>query len=226
MARRYRRLERQYSIPSQAPALGVPFTPGRQADIAVTAPFAKRGRAGNTRPEPYVLTQFDARPVACIDFVETFSTAEQTGADSRTFNYIVPQGRTAIIRRLGLRVYMDVEARGEISGAPLAAITAGFQINGVAVDQANNIRVDDAICGVVLVGASVCAFERGLDVPLYFLAPSESTVSLIVTNAEAGFDFAFVAPILTGNLLLSEGVNPTSEPATKVAIPTRSMRYP
>lgn len=217
---RYRRLQKQTVIPSQDQSRIIPYSDRFQADIAQFAPMRGTFPQGYTRPEPWVVTQFDARPINAIDFVKTFTAAEQAGpADSLTFSFAVPAGRTAILRNLSLRVFMSDLRRNVLTAQPTAVLTAGFAIDNNAVDQYNNIRVDDAICGVIAGATSDVLWQMPLQVPLYFIAPEGSTVSLTIVNSTVGTDINFAAPVLTGNLLLSEGVNPSSEPGTKCAVP-------
>lgn len=209
------RRERQNVVPSQTLPRLTPYSNRIQMDIVQQHNLRSKKPDGYTRPEPWVITQFDARPINAYDFIATFSAAEQAGADSRQFDYIVPPGKVAIARRLLLRIYMTVANRDAVTGAPNAAITMTALVNNGPVDQVNNIRVDDAINAVVA-GAF---FPGVMDIPLYFIAPPDSTISLLFTNATAATDFALISPTLTGNLLLAEGVNPNSEPGTKCAVP-------
>lgn len=167
---------------------------------------------GSIKPKPYVLSSFDARPINCIDFLDTFSAGEVVG-DVFTGSYIVPPGRVAIFRNLSLRVYMSVLGRDAVTGAPVAALTMNIFVSAGVVDQVNNIRVDDAIC--------TPTFSAPLVMPLYFLAPPEAVLTLQITNATAAMDITTCAPMLSGNLLLAEGVNPTSEPGTHAPLPVR-----
>lgn len=203
-------------LPPNYPIAGggpVAYQPLKHADLRVIKEVEyARETPGFKRPKPYTLSTFDARPINAVDFVDTFTAADLT-ADLFTGTYTVPAGRTAIFRRLSLRAYMSdaALARSAVTGAPLAALTMSFLIDGNAVDQVNNIRVDDAVC--------TPTFQSPLEIPLYFLAPALSVVTLSIANATGGIDFAAVCPVITGNLLLSEGVNPTSEPGTQNWLP-------
>lgn len=205
------------SLPSDYP--GTDYKRRRQArlpDIRVVERLEnKNAIAGSIKPAPFVLSNFDARPINCIDFVDTFTTAEQAGGDTFIATFNVPQGRVGVFRRLQLRVYMSAAARDAVTGAPTEVLNLSFAINGNAVDQFNNIRVDDAICSPT--------FTVGLDIPLYFIAPPESSVTITINNTAGGTVFAFVAPILSGNLLLAEGVNLNSEPGTQNPLPTLGL---
>lgn len=192
--------------------------PNIQPQTRLDLPNIKRGvdkreRPGATKAKPFVLSTFDARPINAIDFLDTFTATEQVAGDTFTCTYAVPEGRVAVFRNLALRVYMSAASRDAVTGQPTEAITLSFLVNGAAVEQVNNIRVDDAIC--------TPAFQVGLNLPLYFLAPPSATVSLILSNTAGGTQIAFAAPLMSGTLLQAEGVNPTSEPGTHAPLPVR-----
>lgn len=186
------------------------------ADLRFKRKFEREyilGRVYNRAPKatPYTLTTFDARPVNTIDFVHTFAAAEQVGGDSFTTEFTVANDRTAILRRLDLRVYMSAASRDVVTGAPTETLIGSFLIDGYAVPQARLMRLDDAICSPT--------FMLGMSIPLYIIAQGGSVVSFKLDNTAGGTTFALVAPVITGNLILSSGVNPNSEPGTKAPLP-------
>ena len=222
--RRFRRYPSQVVVPSQAPARNPAFIPLVQADMLQKRGLQHAFKSGYVRPEPYVISQYDARPINCIDFVNTFTAAEQAGADVRTFTYNVPAGRVAVLRRLDVRFYVTgATGRDAITAAPLAATSLSVSVDGIPLDQLNNIRIDDAVCGFFPIAGVTTSWQNGLSFPLYAIAPPRSAVAVrvaLVGASIATFDFAFVAPVLYGNLLLEQGINPTSEPGTLWAVPT------
>lgn len=222
--RRRRRYPSQVVIPSQQPARETAYIPLVQADMLQKRHLQQALKSGYVRSEPYVISQYDARPINCIDFVSTFADAEQTGNDTRVFTYSVPAGRVAVLRRLDIRYYVSgADPRDQATGAPLAFATLTMAVDGNSLDQLNNLRIDDAVCGVFPAATTDVVWSSGLSLPLYALAPSRSSVTLTFSlfgAAIATYNFAFVAPLLHGNLLLEQGVNPTSEPGTLWAVPT------
>lgn len=228
--RRLRQLRQQYTVNSQTPSRLPAYAPIKQADIIKPDALQYQQPTGFTKPDPYVLTTFPARPINAQDFISTFTTAEQTaavGAALGVFGFIVPPQYVAVIQRLQLRVWVNktgaIDPYDATTGAPNVQLQLDMHQHNNAIDQYNNLRVDAAVCNPVLIDAARAVPPvYGIDLPMYFLADGGAVVNTRLTLLQGAgtFTFKFVQPILYGTLLLAEGVNPKSEPGTKTPLPT------
>lgn len=221
---RYTKPDQTPIVPTLTPPHGVPYSPDFQADIQDQQKYRDAPRLpGAPDARPYVLTQYDARPINCIDFQKTFTTAEQTaaaGATSALFAYSVPPGRTAVVRTVRVRAYIDqnggAAVRNATTGAPQVSLNLDMLLNGDVMPEWADLRVDDAV--------STPTFASDVDIPTYFVAPAESQITMRLTILSPAHLFAFVMPTFRGQLILSDGVNIPSEPGTKIPLPIEIVR--
>lgn len=225
--RRFRRLPRQEVIPSQIPPNNTPYISTPQTDLRAAKRYASDGPVGYQRAEPYVVSQFDARPINGVDFLKTFSTAEQAavnGTALATFTFNVPDGKIAIFRNFFTRFYTTASPRAT-NGAPSQTCTLAIAVNNNPADPVALHHISDAVCGpyVSPTAGQFVSTDAGLNIPLYFIAPAKAAVTFTYTLTAN--TFTFIQPVITGNLLLDHGLNPNYEPGTQAAVPTFPSFY-
>lgn len=215
--RRYRNIGRAPATPSQRPSRVAPFGSTDIADIASQLDLDGRFPFGFARSNAEVTTGYEARPVNCIDFVSTVTQTEldaMAGQSQGDVFYTVPQGRVAVVRRIGVRTYLTgANPRDAATGAPAARVRLdvfvgedaqlGFTPRPLA---GPGVRIDDSIVTPTFNDARV-------DLDTYFLLDELQVLRcrFVIENAPT-WVIDQIQPTITGQLLLKKGIDLNSEP--------------
>lgn len=231
-----RQHRRTKNVPSQAPSRATPFFPSLQADISQHPPLQRPHQPGTSgAPEVYVISTFDARPIAAVDFTtQSGSNENDTGYDpysgdpldpaagpftTSSIFYTVQPGYTAILRDWQLLI---VPERGENNpvGEPPSDVYPIFTANG-----SGNFRcvISFYVDGTAQNGINSIVSWAGAfgDIfgDAYVVATEGQTIEMRVTGNEDGSRWHQAIMSMHGNLLLSKGMQADYEPGTDAVIP-------
>lgn len=207
-----------YNVPSQAPSTARPYYPSAgdlRSSISKLQPNPP-GQGGS--PPVYTLTVFDARPINAADFhTETGSSADDTGqvpgaqTTSSTF-FLVPNGYTAVLRKWQALIIPQT--------GPAADGLAIFGADGGSFFVVKfDVLVDDVSQpGMSNIISRATAFGD-VEADCYVIASQGQTIEFRAATVGAGATFNQCLVALSGNLLMSKGLNPQYEPGTSVTLP-------
>lgn len=207
--RRPRRYPKQYNIPSQAPAAGLPYDPTYQPDVQDFWRLQQRHPQGTGPQLSYVVTTFDARPIQAHDFLVTDGVSDQLGVSSVAFTFETPRGAARIYRSwfIEARLVPDDTPLVNANGFPARqnAATMSIIVDGVFQEGFAGVQIPLLVTSGSIESECYVLADEGQVLTFQLL-----TTDAFITDAQL---------MMHGNDLLSTELPIEFEPGTQVALP-------
>lgn len=208
MTRRYNPndLPAQHPVPGQNPPLPPPFVPRTQPDMITQRDF-RDGQLPNAiarEAAPFVVTQYDGRPINGVDFnFRLAQRAVNTAVDASTelnqyfYEYEVPQKWIAVLRGLTVMLRANDGVSGPLDDpaamnitmdADILSFTLSVQINGATVAGMENIDIWPATMESVDLECYVVANPGDvISAQIYVLTDIDASAAWVVSSSAVYF---------------------------------------